>query len=325
MEIINDDTQYFVTEKLIEEMENAEDVLKSWNANWFEKVENYDDDDFTTVEWYGINTKKTVRRIIFKGNGDISLDKESKNNLNKIFYNASYNVTSDDFSLDIRKLTTIDKETRRQKTDRIMVSIKDNILTERLNDITMTTDLKTGKKKISINKDYQCMYMYNNMPGVNFNACLDEDGKLTSANAVVTLHKRNGKVNGSYRFDANKEKGIRACYYTRKGKKVDMISNPMLMEKANKLLTDKINDSEIVVRDFANAAQYSLINNVTDRLINFDYSDFSVDAINEAIEKIRNMVGTISGELPLEGLSERIELYFDKVNEKNVNKQKLLN
>lgn len=28
--------KYFVTEKLIEEMENAKDVLKSWNANWFE-------------------------------------------------------------------------------------------------------------------------------------------------------------------------------------------------------------------------------------------------------------------------------------------------
>lgn len=323
MEIINDDTQYFITEKLIGEMKNAEDVLKSWNANWFEKIENFEDDDFTTVEWYDINTKKTVRRIIFKGNGDISLDKQSKNYSKKIHYNASYNVTSDDFTLDIG-IFTIDKKTRKQNSDQIMISIKDDILTERLNDITIITDLETGKKKISINKDYDCMYRYNNMPGVNFNACLDEDGKIISANAVVTLHKRNGKVNGSYRFDANKEKGIRACYYTRKGKKIDMISNPMLMEKAYKLLNDKINENEIVVRDFANATQYSLINNGNDRLINFDYSNFSVDAINEAIEKIRNTVGSISGELPLEGLSERLELYFDKVNEKNVNKQKLL-
>ena len=82
-------------------------------------------------------------------------------------------------------------------------------------------------------------------------------------------------------------------------------------------LIEEMENAEDVLKS-QNANQF-------EKVENYDDDDFSVDAINEAIEKIRNIVGSISGELPLEGLSERIELYFDKVNEKNVNKQKLLN
>ena len=169
------------------------------------------------------------------------------------------------------------------------------------------------------------MYLYNGMPAVNFEASLDEDGKISSASAAVTIHKRNGKVKGSYRFDVNKSKGLRANYYTRKGKKIELMNNQPLLENAKKLLASRISDDEMIVSDFANATECSLNNNVTDRVINFDYSDFSLEAIDEAVEKVRSAVGNISGEIPLKGLNERISYYTDIMKkEKQSSNQKVL-
>lgn len=322
MSIFDEEEKVITIELLIDEMERAEELLNSWNAAWFENRDEYENEDYYTIEWYGINTKKATRRIVFKGNGDVSLEKNNKGR-KKINYKANYNVVIKNFDL---SLETITPEGNKSKRECVDVSLKDNILTERLNDIKIITDLNTGKKKISIVKDYDKMYLHNNMPAVNFEANLDQDGKITSANAVVTLHKRNGKVNGSYRFDVNKSKGLRANYYTRKGKKIDLTTNPLLLETANYLLASKIQDDEMIVRDFTNATQNSINNNITDRVINFDYSDFSAESIKNTEDKIRSTISSIKGEIPLKILSDNLDYYLKTVKNMNNNlgKQKVL-
>lgn len=315
-----EEEQLYTNHALINEIEHAEEVLKSWNASWSEKVverednPKTEDEKYGVIEWYNIDTKKTTRRLIFKGNGDIHLEKENKHIGKRINYDADYNIMHNNFNLSINDITLTEDYHHPYKYDYINVSLKDNILTENLNDITIITDLNTGKKTVKIKKDYDRYFLYNGMPAVNFEANLDENGKINSANAVVTIHKKNGKVKGSYRFDVSKVKGVRANYYTRKGKMIDLMSNQPLLENAKKMLESKTSGAETIAVDFAKATERSLINNVTDRAINFDYSDFSLDSIEDTKQRIRDTVGRIKGEFPLYGLSERINYYLDTVN-----------
>lgn len=78
MSTFDEEEKVITIELLIDEMERAEELLNSWNATWFENRDKYENEDYYTIEWYGINTKKATRRIIFKGNGDVSLEKYNK-------------------------------------------------------------------------------------------------------------------------------------------------------------------------------------------------------------------------------------------------------
>ena len=76
--------KYFVTEKLIEEMENAKDVLKSWNANWFEymnmDIMNYHVEHLEHKERIQVSEleqyESTIRNLFEKSQGSIFSNKD---------------------------------------------------------------------------------------------------------------------------------------------------------------------------------------------------------------------------------------------------------
>ena len=134
----------------------------------------------------------------------------------------------------------------------------------------------------------------------------------------------NGKINGTYRFDVSEEKGVRANFYSRKGKKYELIRNVPLLENANKLLLNKTKDDEMIVYNFATSVQHSIFYNYDSRKIRFDDSDFNTESILEAEERISSILSNLKGEIPLRGLIDRIGLYQEIVKKRNNDKQKVL-
>ena len=150
--------QLLTNELLVDEIKSAETFLNNWNASWLEKVikkepnPQSDDEKTGVVEWYNIDTKKAIRKIIFRGNGDINLTKENKGHGKNICYDAGYNVNYIDFFLSLDRVIPTGDYHNPFHTDYINVSLRDNILTEGFNDITVSTDLNTGKKRVQIKK-----------------------------------------------------------------------------------------------------------------------------------------------------------------------------
>lgn len=328
MDLTAEEEYMIINGRLMKEMKSAKELLKSWNASWSETYrEEYNEKEKTyktTVDWHGINTKKASRRMVFNSNGCISHEKKGKGKNKIVNYKANYNVIDNDFDISIEIITPTNDNFNRNKYDYVDISLENNILTERLNDIKICTDISTGRKRIIINKEYDPSKYYTDNAAVNFDAYLDEDGNISSASAEITTHKGNGKVNGTYRFDVNEEKGVRANFYSRKGKKFNLFRNIPLLENANKLLLNKTKGNDMIIYDFATAAQQSLFCSMDTRRVRFDDSNFSFDAIDDAEEKINNVINNIKGGIPLQGLSDRINLYQEVRKKKNHSKQKVL-
>ena len=128
MVFLNSENQMLAIEKVLEEMQKAEETINSWNAMWWEEYvdcvlpQEYFDRfhwenesivlgdkyncDIGTIYWHGIKTNNSIRRIVFHNDGSIYLEKNSiKNQTEKrprrISYNASYNVLLNDFNISI--------------------------------------------------------------------------------------------------------------------------------------------------------------------------------------------------------------------------------
>lgn len=270
--------------------------------------------EFGRIDWYGMNSHKSSRHFSFNNNGDISFKKDVKRiqtiqHPKQISYEASYNVLSSDFAIKIT-LTELTQDWRNKyKYDYITLSLEENILTEKFNDIEIIQDLSTGIKLVKIVKAYDKCDRSSNA-SVVFEAVLNPYDNFEMGAVAINTHKGNGKVNGTYRFDVSREKGIRANFYSRKGVKVDLTTNPMLLETANRLLLPSSNSQgcgDIIVSNFANSTQNAIAKSLTEKVISFDNSDFNMEAVKQAELKIIGMLKCIKGELPLPGLVERID------------------
>lgn len=269
--------------------------------------------DICTIKWTGIQTNNSSRKIIFNNTGEISLEKHSKKRTKKqcksIEYEANYNVLSDDFSINISIVDTLIPRCFGQyKYYELSISLKDGLLTIRYNDIEIIKDLNTGMKIIRISKKYDKRNKENNA-SVVFEALLNPDDSLEKGAITVDTHKGNGKVNGTYRFDVSRKKGIRANFYSRKGVKIDLTTNPVLLGTANTLLLPSSNNntsSGLIVSDFATSTQKAIAKGLSEKVISFDNSDFNMESVKEAESRILEMLKCIKGELPLPGLVERI-------------------
>lgn len=270
--------------------------------------------EFGRIDWYGMNSHKSSRHFSFNNNGDISFKKDVKRiqtiqHPKQISYEASYNVLSSDFAIKIT-LTELTQDWRNKyKYDYITLSLEENILTEKFNDIEIIQDLSTGIKLVKIVKAYDKCDRSSNA-SVVFEAVLNPYDNFEMGAVAINTHKGNGKVNGTYRFDVSREKGIRANFYSRKGVKVDLTTNPMLLETANRLLLPSSNSQgcgDMIVYNFANSTQNAIAKSLTEKVISFDNSDFNMEAVKQAELKIIGMLKCIKGELPLPGLVERID------------------
>lgn len=384
MEILDNETQLIAVEKVLEEMQKAEEYVTNWNASWWEqlldahclplhyeigeadvrdmerkyepryKLANafYSADsigiplakatlvgdntltgerncnfevEFGRIDWYGMSSHKSTRHFSFNNNGIIEFSKSTKagqkqtlQHPRRISYNTSFNVLSNDFdvSITLDQLTEDWKE--KYKYDYLTLSLNGNILTEKYNDIEIIRDLSTGVRFVRIVKEYDKRNRQNNA-SVVFEAALNPDDSLEFGAVAINTHKGNGKVNGTYRFDVSRKKGIRANFYSRKGVKVDLTTNPALLGTANTLLlptSSSQNRGDIIVSDFANSTQTAIAKNLTEKVISFDNSDFNMESVSQAEKKIIEMVKCIKGELPLTGLIDRIDNCLELIDKK---------
>ena len=377
MEILDKENQLIAVEKVLEEMQKAEECVNSWNSSWWEQCldaysmslyhtgmadvqdieqryhEHYklpnvyypenrtgeplrkvilEDDygkeyecEFGRIDWYGMNSHKSTRRFSFNNNGIIEFSKSTKagqkqtpQHPRRISYNTSFNVLSNDFEISITLDQLTDDWREKYKYDYLSLSLKGNILIEKFNDIEIMRDLSTGMRLVRIVKKYDKRNRQNNA-SVAFEAALNPDDSLEYGAVAIQTHKGNGKVNGTYRFDVSRKKGVRANFYSRKGVKVDLTSNPALLGTANTLLLPQANSNnsgDIIVSNFANSTQVAIAKNLTEKVISFDNSDFNMESVNQAEERIIEMVKCIRGELPLPGLIDRIDNCLEVIDKK---------
>lgn len=280
--------------------------------------------EFGRIDWYGMNSHKSSRYFSFNNNGDISFTKDVKRpktikHPKQISYETSFNVLSNDFTVKIQLDELTQDERNKYKYDYLTISLEGNILTEKLNDIVIIQDLNTGIKMVKIDKKNK-----DNNASVVFEAVLNDDNSLEMGAVAINTYKGNGKVNGTYRFDVSRKKGIHANFYSRKGIKVDLATNPILLETANTLLLsspNSQNNGDIIVSNFANSTQNVIAKGLNEKVISFDNSDFNMESVKQAESRILEMVKCIKGELPLYGLVKRIDnciSLLDRKKQKNL-------
>lgn len=277
--------------------------------------------EFAKVVWEGMCSKKAIRSFSFANDGEISFTKTDKIKSDKrrkntgkdhiyTSYEATYNVLSDDFRLDV----TVDRITGQRYSKRyrdyISFSRLGDMVVKRFNDIYIYHDLNTNRKMIRIEKKYNKKNKSYNS-AVTFEAVLDTFDAFQRGAVDIKTYKGNGKVNGTYRFDVSREKGARANFYSRKGVKVDLIHHPELLKKANLLLSAKSpSTGDMVISKFADSTQQAVADALNNRIISFDATDFNMKAVHDAERKVVDTVKKIKGEFPLFGLTERINYSF---------------
>ncbi len=271
-----------------------------------------------------MTSHKSERSFSFNNNGEINFSKEVKKDLThknpkKISYDVTFNVLSSDFSIDIG-LSKLSQDWRKEFIyDNISISLTENILTKKFNDIEIIEDLNTGMKLVIIVKKHDKRNRQNNA-SIAFETVLNPDDSLEMGAIVINTHKGNGKINGTYRFDVSRKKGIHANFYSRKGVKVDLTTNLMLLETANNLLLPVLNSKnrgDIIVSNFANSTQNAIAKNLSQRVLSFDSSDFNMETVKQTEAMIIEMLKTIKGELPLSGLVKRINNCLNLVNKQH--------
>ena len=277
--------------------------------------------EFGRIDWCRMNSHKSTRRFSFYNNGTIKFYKDSKpkatlKHPREISYETSFNVLSNDFDISIT-LFQLTSEMK-YKFDCLTLSLKGNTLIENFNDIKIIKDLNTGMRLVKIEKKYDKRNKRNNA-SITFEAALNPDNSLEYGAVAIQKHKRNGKVNGTYRFDVSRKKGIRANFYSRKGIKVDLTSNPVLLDTANTLLPEKDsnNSGDIIISDFANSTQEAIARNLTENVISLTNYYFNIELVNQIEKRIIEMVKCIRGEMPLPGLIDRIDNCLEMIDKNN--------
>lgn len=277
--------------------------------------------EFAKIVWEGMCSKKAIRSFSFANDGAIFFTKTDKiksatrrKNTGKdhiyTSYEATYNVLADDFHIDVTVDRVTGEKYSRRYRDYISFSRLGDMVVKRFNDIYIYQDLNTNRKMIRIEKKYNKKNKSYNS-AVTFEAVLDTFDAFQRGAVDIKTYKGNGKVNGTYRFDVSREKGARANFYSRKGVKVDLIYHPELLKKANLLLSAKSpSTGDMVISKFADSTQQAVADALNNRIISFDATDFNMKAVHDAERKVVDTVKKIKGELPLFGLTERINYSF---------------
>lgn len=111
--------------------------------------------------------------------------------------------------------------------------------------------MNSNQRFIKIEKKYD-KSDHNSNSSIQFEVVLNPDDSLEHGNVQLLTHKDNGKVNGTYRFGFNRQKDVQAMFYSRKGVKVDLVSNPKLLSIANNLLLpsgETANSGQLIISD----------------------------------------------------------------------------
>lgn len=353
MEILNKWYQTLAVQKVLEEMEKAEEILNSWNTNWTERcLDAYSDNDIYNVKeiekkyngyydlnnlsgvWkdYGIPLRKAVLTDNYNNKYECKFGRIEWNNIltNKSERSLSF-INNGDIYFDKRTLkgtsyTAVynvlsnDFALNIFNEDNYQLSLKGNKLLKRINGNEIIQELDSGTTEL-----IRVSRGNSNNTSVIYETKYDCDNCLEYSAVIINIHGVNGRVNETFRFAVSKKKGARANYYDRDGFKLNLNTNPSKLDLLNKLLLNlknSKNDVDILSFEFVKHVQDIIFSGITKKYIDFDSFNNNGKYISDVESKIIENVKCIKGELPLLGLVDRINKCLGTIKIKEKVKEK---
>lgn len=260
------------------------------------------------IDWNSIITNNSVRSISFENNGDIYFSKES-NGKGKYSYDSRYNVSSSDFAVEIRHGSSL-FGTNNEKYN---ISVDGNIVTKKNGNVVITDNLLTGEKTFRLVSSKE-----NNPRAVVFEAVYDSNGILNRSSLELNTFKSSGKINGTYRFNFSLDKGTRINFYSRKGKCFDLSNNLEICEKLKRVALSYLDDDEKqIVSEYFDVMQKHQEIGINNTGVVYNLGNFGFEHVSNRDKKVINILKMIKGEIPLDGLTKRINTLFEKMNVKD--------
>ena len=270
--------------------------------------------DVGTICWTNIRTKNAIRAMSFSNNGNITIKKELYKPTHDIRahqhiyrsgieYDATYNVNYNDFDIVAKVINN------GEAVDNLEIRLQNGLIYKKVNGIEIIEELGTHMKHIRISQPYNKENKSINSD-VEFTATMSNDSKLKSGSLVINTHKGNGKINGTYKMNASQDKGISVKFISRSGKSMYLCDSMQLFGQNNRLRLNGSNQSNKIITDFSTSTQNALKNGTSDRIIRFNSSLFSMDAICEIEDKLNDVLSRIICEVPCSGLINRINNYL---------------
>lgn len=311
---------------LYDEIEHAQKVLNNWKVMWYENYSDYIRGDYhlepevfdslyshtaidertvfeksDTFRMDHIESKKAERFLVFNDDGTIEAYKYYKRGKGVTTYESTCNVDDDDYYI---KGSSGNKTFKLEKLNGVITISIDDILISYLPD---------GQKRIHIERKSKGRRRDSEgnivNASVSFDATTNFDGNLKSCMLEVNTHKRNGKVNGTYRVVAN-QSGLKSTFYSRKGVKTEIPSSALLSHKLLLLTEPQIqgNVEDEVISSVVTASNSS---NQDSKTINIDLNDINMEKIVNCETTALNFFKELVGELPINLLQKRMEETFD--------------
>ena len=280
---------------------------------------------FNTIEWTNLTTGKSLRSFTFNSEGDISFSKniknpskmvKRKNNRQDISYKANYNVLSQDFDFDFHvvKSTGSDSKSEEEYSEIHFAFEEPNLIHMKYNDLEITCDLATGERKAKLLRKQN-----GKEPSADLDVVINRNGDFKKGSLVLQTYKgsRKLKVNGTYRLDLDEEKGIQARFISRKGIKLNLFNDLRLLGNTDKILYRANGDEKNLVTDLVTPVQTAILSSGKRKEIIIESSEFNMEVIKKTEEMIIELIKMVKGELPLEGLQERIDSCLNLMEKSN--------
>ena len=262
-----------------------------------------------TIVWKDINTKKSSREIEFNNDGSVLFIKQGKNNSNFV---AGYNVISPNVAI---KINGNNEEFTYELENNVDITISNE-------EFAVRKDLKANKKTFTV-KDTD----YNFKNNIEYQVTI-ENNRVTKLLAIVNILKDNGKAKGRYVFKIQEDKNgftrFRANYYTRKGTRIEL---PTTTPNANQIRTlfNNHEENDKIMTSFKKYVRNTAFERVK---IDINRTNLTEEAFEEKENNAINQLRDIKGEIPLTGLSDRLNnlvgLFTKKPSKKEEEKGKEL-
>ena len=148
-----------------------------------------------------------------------------------------------------------------------------------------------------------------NKPTTYFEARFDSDNNLENAFIKIDTHRKDGKVNGTYRLDAHWQKGIRTSFYSRKGKKSELNGNNEFLDNFSNLLLPTLTSNrkeDEITKSFFNAIRKIYSQEIDKNVLFFENQYFNISQVDKIEDIIDEELKSIRGEIPLTSLTDRL-------------------
>ena len=274
---------------------------------------------FGRVDWISINSHKSTRRISFLNDGKIEFSKDIRpgqsiiKKAKRIGYYATFNVLSRNFDFSITSSSRDEEGNYPIKNRHFDFVLRDNLLTESIDNIDIKRDLQSGARKVKIEKEYSRRGLNNNISS-RFEANINSDNSLKTGTLFVFTHKGNGKVNGTYCFNYNESRGSFISFISRKGQKINLAYNSELLNKVSQLMLRLLGngglDDQIIIYFVEAIRGASLIPPLP---VACEQFNFDTGTINQVEGEVLDIVKKVQGEIPLNGLTKRLSYAVGRV------------